>query len=387
MGGSNIPHNIIDSITPTHLEPLLGSQTQTSSLDLDIAEVGGSHEWAWKNDSVHVIPDEYRFSRMGGCPVVFRSGIVRLVFMKLLATGLLVAVVGVGGDEDGGINDFALGCAMCVAVNGVAVVHYYLIWRVRAQALGPEWKRWRANVGRAPNPSGASEKQSLLLKREKDHDSNVIYAQEMYVDGLRHSDWAVTLILMVFHLHNLAYDVRHAHARFDPKLMAALQPVMVLLGSVGRFYTNELRNDASDPPRPAKWWVATLGALSYVLAGVIFGFTCQNLLEQTGLPSAVETQPATNLLPATSRDRRHADALVVRAVILAQIGYPVVTAISLIVLHQSVFRRLLCLPRFPPQPGNTYPMELSLFKDVGYGTLDVCTKGGLALYTALRVQL
>jgi hypothetical protein len=96
-------------------------------------------------------PDEYRFSRMGGWPVPFRSSITRVrtalaqplsviftgwlsdsallrqvITFKLVGTGI-AAFLMANNPHTGRFTAFS--CALCAAVNAIATVHYVLICR------------------------------------------------------------------------------------------------------------------------------------------------------------------------------------------------------------------------------------------------------------------
>ena len=248
---------------------------------------------------------------------------------------------------------------------------------VRMQNMGEGWTRWRARVGRVPTgddeastllaDGGAPAQGSSSLAEERRHDAVVVFAQEMYVDGLRHSDWAITLVLMLLHLHTIAHDVRGKEPPlFSREVAATLQPVLVALGAVGRFFANELRKDRHGWRPPA--WLYALTISCYLAAFGIFCATTYNLLSQAGAPGE---------LPADASQRQRSDATAIWFVGLVQVGYPLVTAMQITWLQVSDHG----------DAGDTYPALLSFLKDLLYGTLDVATKGGLALYTAARVEL
>lgn len=79
------------------------------------------------NIALKQLPEELQFGRMGGCPVVFRSGIVRLAFMKISATGVLAALVALSATN----KSVSFSCCLAAAVNLAASIHYYPIWRTR----------------------------------------------------------------------------------------------------------------------------------------------------------------------------------------------------------------------------------------------------------------
>jgi hypothetical protein len=73
-----------------------------------------------------------RFEAGAALPVPCRGSVVRLVFMKLLGTGVLAAISGMRATN----ADAAMSCAYATAVNAVACCHYYVICkRLRTQTL------------------------------------------------------------------------------------------------------------------------------------------------------------------------------------------------------------------------------------------------------------
>ena len=124
------------------------------------------------------IDSVYRFSPMGGIPVMMRGGLVRLAFFKLLGTGILAGLVAIR-EEDAKV---AFSCALAAAVNAVAAGHYVAIWKSRAQYFPPGFEVFQA--GRDKN--GVWKGQAAT-----EGDQDKIFLAEMFVDGWRHSDWAV----------------------------------------------------------------------------------------------------------------------------------------------------------------------------------------------------
>ena len=89
--------------------------------------------------------------------------------MKLFGTGILAAFMAASVDKE-----MAYSCALAAGVNTVASVHYALIWMVRAQVVPSVYMPFVSKVG----------------SDDKD-DGMRLAAQELAVDGLRSSDWAV----------------------------------------------------------------------------------------------------------------------------------------------------------------------------------------------------
>jgi hypothetical protein len=124
------------------------------------------------------VPEKLSFSEMGGIPVMLRSSVVRIAFMKLAATGVLALAVAAFSDSD----KVAFSCALAAAVNLVAVIHYGIIWRIRAQDLSQSYIHL----------ASARDEQGTFVGREGEKfEGAKIYQQEFMVDGLRYSDWAV----------------------------------------------------------------------------------------------------------------------------------------------------------------------------------------------------
>jgi hypothetical protein len=148
------------------------------------AEHGGRQQQAQVGSLVsnlpfNQLPAEMRFSPMGGVPPFFRSGIIRIAFMKLTATGVLAGLVAIRATD----SDAAFSCALAATVNFVACIHYYAIWMVRAQ--NPPYAFLSFASGR--NKDG-----DWVGRGETENEDYKMFAQEMAVDGLRHSDWAVS---------------------------------------------------------------------------------------------------------------------------------------------------------------------------------------------------
>ena len=114
------------------------------------------------------LDDNSKFEDLGGCPVPFRASVVRIVFFKLFGTGILAGLIALAQSTD---RETSISCALAAAVNAIACVHYYLIWKTRAQDMPVSYKAWGAAVPRtSPDP-----------KRVR----NLVFAQETAVDGWR----------------------------------------------------------------------------------------------------------------------------------------------------------------------------------------------------------
>jgi hypothetical protein len=63
---------------------------------------------------------DLRKHAVGSCPVPLRSSVLRVVFFKLLATGVFAALVAAGSSDP----LVSKTCGLAAAINAVAVVHY-----------------------------------------------------------------------------------------------------------------------------------------------------------------------------------------------------------------------------------------------------------------------
>lgn len=298
-------------------------------IDSSISEV------ALKYDVSNNIPEAYRFSRMGGWPVTLRASVVRIVFFKLLGTGILAFLMSINAlrPED------SLSCAYAAAVNFVACCHYWAIWMIRRQEMPDAYAHFQSKIGGS--------------NQEKDHDDIIIYAQEFTVDAFRYSDWTVTLVLMMLDIHEISKSAGYGPPLFSPELSAFAQTWIILFASIWRFYTNEMRPVMIDgkleqPPI----FVRVIALLSFLISSIIFIFTTMNALWNVPFPP------------------NSMDSGWLYTIILSWIGYPLVA-----ILQRIMIRNV---------PGNKYDATVSLLKDIAYGSLDVTSKGGLALFVSIR---
>ena len=194
---------------------------------------------------------------------------------------------------------------------------------------------------------------------------------------------------MVIDLHHIAGRVGNPDApgRFlGPHTAAGLQVVIVLLGSITRFYFNMMRPlENTDPdlgqsqrlPFRQSYGSYAAAVVCGVGATVLWVLTTWNLMDEVGEPTDL-----------TGRPRE--DATVVWLVSLVQVGYPVVFFLEIYWLLavskdlNDVADQTLPKKSWRMMPGNQMDPGFSLFKDVAYGFLDVTSKGGLALYCGLR---
>ena len=253
------------------------------------------------------------------------------------------------------------------------------VWRIRLQTLNIiPMARWMVGLGRhGRDPANALQRTEIFTsddyQRQVYANSKKTYVQEIAVDSLRHSDWTVTLVLMKIDEHSIAAAASPAHEPFlAPHTAAFLQTMIIGLGSVARFFLNDLRVSKAQRGKSRVLSIA-LGVLSYLGATAIWVATTWNLLHQVGWPAEKKTYG----------DRE--DGEVLWALALVQSGYPLMSLVQILWLNYGATNL---------QPGKDYgskPMPpgqmdpaLSVVKDIVYGVLDSVTKGGLALFCALR---
>jgi len=304
------------------------------------------------------LPDELRHGRSGGVPPVVRASVVRVILAKLAMTGALAAIVAVRASNEAA----AFSCALAAAVNFVATAHYWFILKIRSQELTP---------GTRHMASGRDLKGEWIGRTEDEFEAAKQFAQESAVDGLRHSDWTVTLVFLALDLYELQSKATGgAQSPISKWVVASVLPVMVLGGAIFRFYANELRGR----PLPPGATRGNVGCTQFSLGFFAFLASCGLLaLSMYGIlqPLTNEVCPGANATgtcpitdPAKVADR---DAVYVFTFLWA--GYPLVAAISSL---------------SPPNSGFRKWAAVSLVKDVLYGGLDVACKGGLAVYVAYR---
>ena len=354
--------------TPEENEQLTGpSDKVDGSRDVEIllrtlgAGEGPGRTLGGNYQSDAALDPKYRFQDIGAAPVSCRASVVRITFMKLLGIGMVSAYFGQASWIS---RDAAISCAFAAGVNLVACVHYWFIWGIRAQSWSDGvYSKFMVKIGY----KGLMDLQSYDLQQK-------LFAQETAVDSLRHTDWTCTLVLMMLDLHLIASKASEGEGRealFDGNVAAFFQTWIILFGSFGRFFFNEIRPDRFGN-RPKGWSRFLCASFMYVAATVMFVLCVYNLLHITGLPWE-ESDPFKN------RDKS-----MVWIIMLVQLGYPCVTFVSLIWVNSVSSPIQNKEGELVPMPGNMYPPWLSTFKDVAYSTLDVTSKGGLAFYSVLR---
>lgn len=199
----------------------------------------------------------------------------------------------------------------------------------------------------------------------------------------RHSDWTVTLVLLVLDLYRLAdHATGGAKSWLNVYVAAALMPLIVILGAVYRFAANELRGKEKYDMDCTQ---ITLGVVGFVGSCVVFGVVMSGILHpidaQLCGPGAEHTLDGK--CPITDTKLKY-DSDAVQVLTWTWIGYPIVSFLS---------RAALPNYRMPQQVKNSKgenvdKMEsfalVSVFKDLTYAVLDVVAKGGLAVYVCYR---
>lgn len=211
---------------------------------------------------------------------------------------------------------------------------------------------------------------------------------------------------MMIDLHGLAAGAEPANANWvDGHWGAAFQPIIILLGSIPRFFLNDMRPRPNPKSRDSgqllvlsdvrlgpvggvalgvvdaegrhceairqPWGNILLGVVCYLASIGLWVFTTLNLLFHVGWPH--------EKVAGAARE----DAYLIWAIAILQIGYPIMSTIQ--ILWLNCFAKNLN-PDGPNtvMPGSQMDPLLSTIKDTVYGTLDTSTKGGLALFCALR---
>lgn len=156
---------------------------------------------------------------------------------------------------------------------------------------------------------------------------------------------------------------------------AFLQTFIIFLGSIARFFLNDLRAPRNRA-RASRSVSVFLGTVAYLGATAIWCLTTIDLLFHVGPPHEKTTDSAKE------------DAYILWTLAIVQIGYPVISLLQVVWLNcwsrdltpveQGVRAQMM-------PPDQTDPL-LSVLKDLGYGVLDSVCKGGLALFVALRAS-
>ena len=185
------------------------------------------------------------------------------------------------------------------------------------------------------------------------------------------AQWTVTLVLMKIDEHSIASRAEPIDHHFiAPHYAALLQTAIIFLGSVARFFLNDLRNTPGI--KGGRPYSIGLGVVAYLGATTIWVLTTVNLLMHVGYPHEKTTYEAQE------------DAYVLWILAIVQAGYPFISLVQILCLN--CLSKTLKPGAKGPMPADQMDPLLSTFKDVGYGVLDSVCKGGLALFCALRAS-
>jgi hypothetical protein len=159
---------------------------------------------------------------------------------------------------------------------------------------------------------------------------------------------------------------------FATHIAAFLQTFIIFLGSIARFFLNDLRVP-KDRARASRGVSVFLGTVAYLGATAIWVLTTLDLLFHVGPPHEKTTDAAKE------------DAYVLWTLSILQIGYPIISLLQVVWLN-CWSRDLNPSNSGRPMPADQTDPLLSVLKDLGYGILDSVCKGGLALFVALRAS-
>lgn len=253
-------------------------------------------------------------------PTFLRAAALRVVAGSMLLAAALALCAAIVASSDTDRSSCALAFCTCV----VAFYHYKKLVSIREQTGSHVTltKPGDTPVGQAPG-----------LK---------LAWQELNVDAVRYSDWAVTLTPLIIDLHII---VGGHTAFFSISWSVMLCIAMVMFGSFTRLGTDELvpgnQGRGLDGP-------ILFGIVSFALSSVCLALVLANLLVD------LENDPSNGWVYAFS---------------LPWVGYGVVALISI------VWRQF---------DAKGYPELLSIFKDLAFGTLDVWSKATFTFWVSTK---
>ncbi len=172
---------------------------------------------------------------------------------------------------------------------------------------------------------------------------------------------------------------------YNRQLCAALQPLLILCGTVPRFYLGELRKPSKknavfgqkDMSNKFYYFLVFVGVVFWC-GGFAIWYTCSRAVyDRLYKDGLVEDRYWNGGFPEGRW--RETDQLWIGRLIWLQLGYPIISIIEF--LWVGLASRGLFFQRVE---ANSYPAALSTLKDLFYGIFDVLTKGGLAMYVASR---
>lgn len=147
------------------------------------------------------------------------------------------------------------------------------------------------------------------------------------------------------------------------EVSALLQGLLIFFGTCYRFYLNEGRGN---------WWVFGGAMLCFFFSCLCFLFILVSLvggIDNTNLPPWDDTYKGD-----------HSDLIMLQVLVYVWIGYPLVSIVTRVWLWWFYDRA------DNDDKHMAYGPYLSMFKDLSYGVLDTTSKGGLALYVAVKAQ-
>lgn len=294
-----------------------------------------------------------------------RIFVVRVTLSFLYATGVLaflgfLSTLGTDTWTDAGgvthVADMAADhkkryvCALSVVVNLVAVAHYKIITKIRNFDFGGSHKG-EVFAG-------------LTWTAFSPHNDSVATGVEMAVDAVRHSDWAITLIFLIYKIYYLAgveadgVTPKTGDIFESPGAAAGCAVLMVVLSAIVRIGMDEfwdINKNIGSGIVALVFWVASVVLMILILVDI---------------DTAVEA------------NKGIINVELYKSFYLVWIGYPIVSLLSILTRVVLSFTQA-------GYTGQT-PQWLTMTKDLSYGFLDSWSKGVFALwtaYTAFHVHL
>lgn len=183
--------------------------------------------------------------------------------------------------------------------------------------------------------------------------NNVISANtESKIASLRHSDWVITMPILVLKLHALFNNTGHTLLLGSTNVSALCAGIMIILGAFVRLGLDELSGFAN---RPTNCLETVAGVLCYIVSTVLMCFLIVDL-EQ--LRSGVDHDLNTRLFFMV---------------------WPFYAAVAFLAVFWRMNDDVKNVDRMAQK---TYPTNLALVKDAAYAILDVISKGIFAWYTS-----
>jgi hypothetical protein len=233
--------------------------------------------------------------------------IVRIVAFFLFSTGLLAFFGFIAATT----KEEKFLCGLSTITNLVAAMHYQQIIILRSKV---------------PQTTGCA---------------SVI--NELQVDSLRYSDWAITMIFLVIKLYHIINRHAVAFKHYSVEVAVLLAVLMVLFGAFARIGTDEM----------TECWNTTRIRCGVGLFALFASFACFVLL-------LIDLRRSADGIPNNQ---------FLNSFFYVWIGYPLVAVCAIPV-------------RFYTADCQTYSQPLSTAKDICFGGLDMYSKGVFALWTA-----